>query len=146
MTRELSSEGLKHLKQFEGLRLAAYRDSGGVWTIGWGHTRGVKEGDTCTEEQAELWLLEDAQIAVNCVNRRVYTDLTQFMFDAMVSFVFNVGCGAFTKSTLLVLLNGGFYKSATDELPRWNKVKGKVVDVLTNRRQKEQELFWRKEL
>ena len=86
-------------ESFEGCRLVAYQDQNGVWTIGYGHTQGVAAGMTCTQEQAQAWLLEDIQWAVSVVNSQVTVSLTQNEFNALVDFVYNVGSGNFTSST-----------------------------------------------
>lgn len=92
-----SSKGIELIQQFEGLRLKAYRDSGGIWTIGYGHTGGVKSGEVITTQQANDYLIRDLEIAEEAIND---LHLTQNQFDALVSFIFNVGCGNFERSTL----------------------------------------------
>ena len=136
-----SEEGLQLTEKFEGLRLTAYKDSVGVPTIGYGHTRGVAMGMTCTQEQAEQWLQEDVQIAVDAVNRLVTVELTQNQFDALVDFTFNLGVGSLQRSTLLKLLNAGNYSGAAGEFKKWNKAGGQVLAGLTKRRQAERDLF-----
>jgi lysozyme len=136
-----SEEGLKLTKHFEGCRLKAYQDQGGVWTIGYGSTLGVKEGDTCTHEQAEAWICEDLADAVSHVNRIVKVPITQTQFDALVDFVFNLGFGSLIKSKLYRKLKAGDYEGAADEFPRWNHVNGKVIDGLTRRRLAERAMF-----
>lgn len=133
------------IKTAEGLRLTAYKDGGGVWTIGYGHTGAdVREGLTIPLSEAERLLTRDLRVAEGHVNDAVKVKLTQNQFDALVSFVYNVGGGAFRSSTLLKLLNAGDYGNAADQLLRWNKDNGKVVDGLTNRRREERSLFLRK--
>lgn len=133
------------IKTAEGLRLTAYLDTGGVWTIGYGHTGGdVREGLTIPLSEAERLLTRDLRVAEGHVNDAVKVKLTQNQFDALVSFVYNVGGGAFRSSTLLKLLNAGDYDGAANQLPRWNKDNGRVVNGLTNRRREERELFLRK--
>ena len=136
-----SNDGLKLTERFESCRLKAYLDTGGVPTIGYGHTRGVKLGDTCTQEQAEEWLRQDVQVAEDAVNKFTKVELTQGQFDALVDFTFNVGVAAFLHSTLLKKLNSGDYKGAEAELDRWVKDNGKVLAGLQKRRDAEQELF-----
>lgn len=144
---KLGKKGLELIKSFEGLRLVAYDDGGGVWTIGYGHTKGVKRGDTCTMEQAEAWLVEDVEEAEDAVKKWVDVPLVQDQFDALVSFVFNVGPGkpglnkGFYSSTMRRLLNQSDYIGASNEFPRWNKDNGKVVAGLTRRREAERRLF-----
>lgn len=141
-----SQAGIDLIKRFEGLRLEAYKCLGGIWTIGYGTTHypdgsKVKEGDTCTEEQAEEYLRSDLEEFERCVSLAVRDPLTQHQFDALVSFVYNVGCGAFRKSTLLRMLNDGADMSAAEQFLRWNKVGAQEVKGLTLRRQAEMELF-----
>jgi lysozyme len=139
---EYSEAGLAKTKEFEGLRLNAYQDSGGVWTIGYGHTgKDVKRGMTITQEQADDLLKKDVQWAVDCVNKAVTQAVNQNQFDAMVDFTFNVGCGAFRGSTLLRKLNAGDAAGAAEEFLRWKFVKGVEVAGLLRRRQADRTLF-----
>ena len=126
---------------FEGCALSAYQDQKGIWTIGYGHTKNVAPGDTCTSDQALLWLEEDMSWAVNVVNREVSVNLSQNEFDALVDFVFNVGSGAFQGSTLLRLLNSGDYAGASREFDKWDHVSGAVVAGLLRRREAETSEF-----
>jgi lysozyme len=128
-------------QRFEGLRLEAYQDSVGVWTIGYGHTKGVKRGDKITHEQAEEFLKQDMQEAIDGVNRLVRVPLTQQQFDALVDFTFNLGVGNLSKSTLLKLLNQGSYAEAGKEFLKWNRAGGKVLAGLTTRRGVEADMF-----
>ncbi len=137
----ISEAGFNLIRKFEGCRLLAYDDSVAIHTIGYGHTLGVCRGDTCTQEQAEQWLKEDARHAENCVNHSVSVALTQNEFDALVSFVFNLGCGALTGSTLLRKLNDGDPNGAGDQFGRWNKTGGIVLAGLMARRKAEADLF-----
>lgn len=137
-----SEKGLALTKEFEGLRLTAYLDFVGLWTIGYGHTgHDVHEGMTITQEQADALLTQDVAWAAETVNRLVQVPLTQHEFDAVVDFVFNVGRKAFGNSTMLRKLNAGNYAGAADEFPKWCKAGGKVVAGLVSRRQAEQDLF-----
>jgi lysozyme len=134
------------IKRFEGYRDKAYQDSAGIWTIGYGTTvypdgKHVQKGETCTQEQAEEYLLHDSAWAVSCVMNNVRVPLTNSQKDALISFVYNVGCSAFQKSTLLRLLNAGNYDDAAKQFPRWNKAGGVVLDGLTKRRKAEMALF-----
>ena len=139
---EYSEAGLAKTKEFEGLRLNAYQDSGGVWTIGYGHTgKDVKRGMTITQEQANDLLKKDVQWAVDCVNKAVTQAVNQNQFDAMVDFTFNVGCGAFRGSTLLRKFNAGDSAGAAEEFLRWKFVKGVEVVGLLRRRQADRTLF-----
>lgn len=141
-----SDRGLDLIKEFEGLETEAYPDPGNKvtgepWTIGYGHTRGVRRGDTCTEEQATDWLREDLQAAEGAVRHLVDVPLTQGQFDALASFVFNCGAGAFGNSTLLRLLNQGLYASAADQFKRWNRGADGPLPGLSRRRAAETALF-----
>ena len=133
--------GLALIKEFEGVRLKAYLDSVDVPTIGYGHTKGVKMGDTCTQEEADAWLVEDCADAEKCVNGAVTVPLTQPEFDSLVSFVFNLGCGNFRKSTLLKKLNESDYDAAALEFRKWDKAGGQTLAGLTRRRLAEARLF-----
>ena len=140
-----SDAGLDLIKHHEGVETEAYPDPGSddgrPWTIGVGHTKGVKKGDTCTVAQAMAWLREDIQDAEAAVLRLVKVPLTQAQFDSLVSFVFNVGSGALEKSTLLRMLNSGDYFGAAVQFERWNKNDGRVMAGLTRRRKEERNLF-----
>ena len=128
-------------EQFEGCKLVAYQDSGGVWTIGYGHTRGVQSGDTCDEFQAFAWLQEDLLVVEKQINQDVKVPLTQEEFDALVDFGFNLGCHALESSTLWKKLNAGDFKGAAAEFPKWDHAGGKEVAGLLRRRLAEQALF-----
>lgn len=141
MAMRYSSNGLRLTESFEQCRLVAYQDSKGVWTIGWGHTRGVKAGDTCTQAQADAWLMEDVQEAVDAVNRLVKVSLTQAQFDALVDFTFNAGVGNFASSTMLRLLNAGDAAGAEDQFARWDMCGGAHLAGLARRRAAEAGMF-----
>jgi len=98
-------EALDIIKNAEGLKLKAYKDPVGIWTIGYGHIRNVKQGDVCTEEQADKWLREDIGEAVRAVDVLVNVPLTQQQYGALVSFTFNLGYGTLKNSSLLTALN-----------------------------------------
>lgn len=138
---KLSEEGLAFIKAREGLRLMPYQDSAGIWTVGYGSTAEVVPGEKITEVEAGERLKEDVRHAENCVNQLCTVPLAQHEFDALVSFVFNVGCLAFRKSTLLRKLNDGDYESVPSELARWDKAGGQVVAGLAKRRKLEGELW-----
>lgn len=141
----MQTQNKQTIKDHEGLRLTAYKDGGGVWTIGYGHTGAdVREGLTIPLSEAERLLTLDLRVAEGHVNKLVQVNLNQNQFDALVSFVYNLGGDAFRSSTLLKLLNAGDYEGAANQFQRWNKDNGKVVPGLTNRRGKERELFLRK--
>ncbi|CAI1124561.1 lysozyme [Serratia ficaria] len=137
----ISERGLALIKHFEGLRLAAYRCPANVWTIGYGHTAGVQPGNVITEREADSFLRLDIAESVRAVNRLVKVPLTSNQFDALVSFVFNLGAGSFLASTLLKKLNTGAYTEAADEFSRWVNAGGKLLPGLVRRRVKEKELF-----
>lgn len=151
----ISIEGLEFIKKHEGLRLRAYLDSGGVATIGYGHTFNVKIGDEITEQEAELFLIEDTKSAVSDVNNHLYgVKLNQNQFDALVSLTFNLGgYQLYTKqyqngynrgSTLYNLLLEGNFSGAVDQFTAWIKVNGVSSAGLLKRRKDEQELFKKK--
>jgi lysozyme len=126
----------------EGLRLEAYQDVVGVWTIGFGHTGAeVKRGLVITPDAAKSLLLSDAETAEKCVNNCVSGIITQGQFDALCSFVFNLGCTALRNSTLLRKLNSGDDVGAAEEFSKWNHAGGHIVAGLTKRRLEEKELF-----
>ncbi len=128
-------------EQFEGVRLVAYQDSVGVWTIGYGHTAGVQEGNTCTKDQADEWLQEDIQTVVAQINRDITVTLTQGEFDSLVDFGFNLGTHALENSTLWADLQAGDFDGAAAQFPRWDKAGGVVVAGLLRRRLAEQQEF-----
>lgn len=139
--RRINAAGLQLIKDFEGLRLAAYRDAVQIWTIGYGSTYNVKPGDRITIEQAEQRLQRDLELFERGVAGLVSAPLTDNQFAAVVSLSFNVGLGNLKKSTLLKLLNQRKYPEAAAEFPRWNRAGGQVLAGLSRRRKAEQELF-----
>ena len=138
---QYSKQGMALTEQFESCRLEAYQDSKGVWTIGWGHTLGVEQGMTCSQIQADQWLLDDVQLAANAVNQLVKGGMTQEEFDALTDFVFNVGIGNFQKSTLLADMNANNVQGAIDEFEKWDMSGGQHVAGLLRRRDAEKALF-----
>lgn len=142
----LSPAGKNLLKQLEGFRAEAYLDEADVATIGYGTTRysetePVKMGDVVTELEADELLAKDLQWAQDAVNNLVETELGQHQFDALVVFVYNVGEGAFTSSTMLRKLNDQYSLDTEDEFQRWIWAGGKISIGLINRRIKERDLF-----
>ena len=134
--------GRNLIKTFEGYRENAYLDPVGIWTIGYGHTGGVKEGDTVTQEEADAFLQQDLKAAENTVNA-TGLKLSQLQFDALVSLVYNIGSGNFNSSTLLKLL-----KQSTKPRPElekwwkvWNKAGGQTLKGLERRRLAEYTLY-----
>lgn len=138
---KLSEQGLDLIKHFEGLRLQAYQCSASVWTIGYGHTANVRPGDIIDEEQAGHLLCQDVTASEEAVIRLVRVSLSQHQFDALVSFVFNLGSGNFATSTLLKKLNAGDYIGAAEEFSRWVNAGGKKLLGLVRRRDAERQLF-----
>ena len=153
---QMSQHGLGLLTQWEGCELEVYNDSAGLPTIGVGHllTKSelssgkitingapVQYSGGLTQQQAEDLLAQDLDPAEQAVNSGVKVTLSQNQFDALTSFTFNVGIGAFTGSTLLRLLNQGQYSQVPDQLLRWTRAGGRVVQGLVNRRQNEIKLW-----
>jgi lysozyme len=137
-----SDEGLALIKSHEGLRLKAYQDIVGVWTIGYGHTGSdVTSGLVWDQDTCDSALRKDLTRFENCVGFLVTIPLNQNQFDALVSFCYNLGCVSLKTSTLLKLLNAGDYAGAEDEFVKWDRAGGVVVQGLLNRRQDEQKLF-----
>ncbi|WP_425917888.1 lysozyme [Acinetobacter sp. TSRC1-2] len=141
-----SQNGINLLSSFEGCELAAYLCPAKVWTIGFGTTvypndLKVKKGDSCTLEQAKKFKAHDLKRFEKTVNDLVKVPLTQNQFDALVSLTYNIGTGAFEKSTLLKKLNAGDCQGAANQFTVWNKGSDKVLQGLVNRRAKERELF-----
>jgi len=137
-----SDTGLALTKNFESCVLTAYADQGGVWTIGYGHTGpGVHAGLTITQAQADIFLESDVSGAVTCVNKLATAKINQNQFDALVDFVFNLGCASLSISQLLREVNSGNFSDAATQFLRWDHVKGVVVQGLLRRRQAEATLF-----
>lgn len=146
MTRQISDTGLTLIKRFEGLKLTPYRDSAGLWTVGYGHL--VKKGEpvaAVTLEQAEDLLRKDLTFAQVSVESAVHVPLNENEYASCVSLAYNIGGDAFAHSTLCKLLNKGDRQGAADAFLSWNKatVKGKkvVIEGLARRRRAERELF-----
>lgn len=143
---QIGEKGLNLIKEFEGLRLVAYKCPAGVWTIGYGHTYNVKEGDIITEAQATEFLMEDISNAVDIVaGSTMDVELTQNQFDALVSFTYNVGVKNFSDSTLLrkVKLNPND-PTITNEFKKWIYAGKEVLSGLVRRRKAESELYFKK--
>jgi len=142
----LSVDGVNQICNFEGLKLSAYDDGTGVWTIGYGTTRypngkRVSEGDRCSLEQAKTYMQHDLKIFERSVNSSVKVPLKQNQFDALVSLTYNIGVGAFKHSSLLKKLNSGDYKEAANQFDVWVNAGGKRLQGLVNRRAMEKKLF-----
>ena len=142
---KISQEGLALIKRFEGCRLEAYKCSANVLTIGYGHTGGVKETDTITQEEADELLEKDVLKFEEYVEDNVLVELDQSQFDALVAWTFNLGPGNLRESTMLKKLNDADYASVPSEMKRWNKAGGKTLDGLIRRRNAEALLFQSKE-
>jgi lysozyme len=140
-SRHINSAGLKLLTSFEGCELESYDDGVGVWTIGYGHTKGIKPGMTITQAQAEDFLKEDLAAFESAVEDAVTVSLSEDQFSALVAFAFNVGADALFESTLLKLLNEGDYQGAANQFLRWDKAGGQRLLGLTRRRLSERSLF-----
>lgn len=141
MTRAINSAGLALIKEAEGLRLEAYLDTADppIWSIGYGHTRGVKKGGTCSQSQAEDLLEGDLLVAEAEVQRCVKVPLTDNQYSALVCFAFNEK--DFHKSTLLKKLNAGEYETVPTELKRWIWSGGHITAGLVKRRNAES-ILW----
>ena len=141
-----SQDALNLIKQYEGLRLTAYQDSVGIWTIGYGSTRingaPVRPGQTITQAEADVALMDHItkQVAPS-VNSSVKAPITQSMYDALCCFTYNLGGGALARSSLVADLNSPNYDTAATDFLMYNKAGGKVLPGLTKRRASEQALF-----
>lgn len=144
MPREINAEGYELIKEFEGLRLTAYLCPAGVWTIGYGHTKDVRQGQVITEARADELLDKDLDWAEACVEKNA-PDANANEHAAMVSLVFNIGAAGFEKSTVLRLFKKGDKAGAARAFRMWNKatVGGKLTELpgLTRRRLAEESLF-----
>lgn len=148
----ISDQGIELIKRFEGLHkvqedgtISSYRCPAGKWTVGWGSCKGVRSGMKITVTEAEDRLAADIREHEHFVKQYVTVPLTQGQYDALVSFVFNLGGGSFRKSTLLKKLNTGLYDDVPEQLMRWNKarVDGRLTPLkgLTRRRSAEAAIF-----
>ena len=136
----MSNEGLDLIREFEGLKLTAYQCQADVWTIGYGHTRNVVKGMKITKDEADGLLSDDVRGAELCL-QGLKIDLTQPMFDALGSLIFNIGVGAFKASTLCRHLKEKRFNSAATQFKRWINAGGIVSDGLVRRREAEEALF-----
>ena len=139
MGLNISSNGLKIIKKYEGCKLTAYKCPAGVWTIGYGHTKGVKQGMKISQAQADAYLESDCKVYVNAVNKYYNKyKFNQNQFDALVSFTYNCGVG-----NLKTLLNGGkrSISEISNAIPKYTRANGKVLKGLANRRAEEKKLF-----
>ena len=142
---KINQAGLDLIKSFEQCRLTAYPDpgtGGDPWTIGWGTTGpNVYPGLQISQEQADLWLAADVAKFEECVDQVIMTPVTDNQFSALCSLAYNIGCGAFQKSTLVKDINAGDVAKAATEFERWNRAGGKELAGLTRRRRAERALF-----
>jgi len=139
-TKATSAKGITAIKTFEGFREVPYEDVGGVLTVGYGHT-GKKACKRISKEEAEKLLIEDVRDAEACINKFVTASLLQHEFDALVSLIYNIGAGAFKKSTLLKKLNTNAKYDAANEFLRWDIADGKKLTALNKRRRSERRMF-----
>jgi lysozyme len=144
--RSISQAGINLTTSFEDLKLDAYDDGTGTWTIGFGTTVypdciRVQQGDHCTVEQAKSFFQHDLRRFQKAVNKAVLVTLSQNQFDALVSLSYNIGQNAFKNSTLLKYLNAGDYRAAADQFLVWNKGGGQILKGLVRRREVERTLF-----
>lgn len=137
----INAHGMALLRDFEGLRLQAYQCEAGFWTIGYGHTTTAKPGMRITHSEADMLLTNDVRRFEQAVARLATVALNTNQFSALVCFTFNVGIAALEGSTLLRLLNRGWYSQVPPQLMRWNKIKGRGSNGLTRRRSAEAALW-----
>lgn len=146
----INQAGINLIKKYEGLSLQSYLCPANVFTIGWGNTyyengKKVQEGETITEERAEellMFVIRGIEINVeNILQNNHAPQLNSNQFSALISFVYNIGEGAFKKSTLLKKIVAGDFEAAANQFPRWNRAGGRVLAGLTKRRKDERNLF-----
>lgn len=142
---QISFNGVKFIEDAEGYRAAAYRDGGGVWTIGYGTThvdgKPVEQGMTCNAAQARIWMEHDLAATQTAINTLVKCPLKQNQYDSLASFVYNIGIESFRNSTMLKLLNSYQYREAAAQFNRWVMDNGVPVRGLQSRRLRERALF-----
>lgn len=137
----LTEEGINLIKKHEGLRLRAYRDGVGLWTIGYGHREDCHEGDTCTQFQADDWFKSDTDKFCVMIKHYLQKTLNNNQFSALVSFVFNVGIANFASSTMLKLIHAEKMAEAADQFLRWDYAGEEIEPGLVIRRTDERALF-----
>lgn len=144
----MRTQNIDKIKNHEQLRLTAYLPTkNDVWTIGWGHTKTARQGMVITEAQAEQLLRQDLAWVEDTIKKLVKVPLEQNQFDALASLIFNIGGGAFAKSTVLRKLNAGDYKGAADAFLMWDKQRDRQTGQMTRlrgltiRRNEERALF-----
>jgi lysozyme len=136
-----SEDCVKLVASFEGFRAKAYQDQGGVWTLGYGTTKNVHEGDTCTEIEAMAWLDRDLIVADDTIRKYCTVPLNQHQWDALCSLIYNIGASAFSKSTVLDKLIASDYGAAAEAFLLWDKVNHVFNQGLSNRRKAERLVF-----
>lgn len=139
----INKDGIELIKRWEGCKLKAYKDTGGVLTIGYGHTKGVKPGDEIDQKEADRLLKKDLKEFEDAVNSVVKVSLSQNQFNALVSLCYNIGARAFEHSTLLKHLNSGDYSRAATQFVRWSYDNGRFIQGLKNRRVDEMNHFYK---
>jgi len=138
---QISEEGKNLIKKFEGCELEAYKCAAGVWTIGYGHIKTAVEGMKIDQATANELFDEEMGEYETYVNTAVTVPLSQNQFDALVSWVFNLGNGNLNASTMLKVINSGDHAGVPAQIKRWNKAGGKVLDGLIRRREAEALLY-----
>jgi len=142
---KISQNGIDLIKKFEGCELKSYKCPAGVWTIGYGHTHDVHEGMEITEKEAEKMLIDDLSGEYEYYVNNYSLNINQNRFDALVSFVYNLGPRNFSKSTLLKkIIKNPDDLSIVSEFMKWTKAGGKVLEGLRKRRLAESELYFKK--
>lgn len=139
---QLSEKGKSLIKKYEGLKLSAYKCPAGVWTIGYGHTTGVFEGQKIIQKQADDFFEQDIKQFEKIISELCKVPLKQSQYDALVSFVYNIGKNAFANSTLLKMLNEKDFVGAGNQFARWVYADGKKLSGLVKRREEEKNLFF----
>jgi lysozyme len=138
---QISEEGKNLIKKFEGCELEAYKCAAGVWTIGYGHIKTAVEGMKIDQATANELFDEEMGEYETYVNTAVTVPLSQNQFDALVSWVFNLGNGNLNASTMLKVINSGDHAGVPAQIKRWNKAGGKVLEGLIRRREAEALLY-----
>lgn len=139
---KLDRDGREFIEKNEGLKLTAYKDSGGVWTIGVGHvSKHVHKGMVISKQDADRLFAHDVEWAEQAVNDLVSVNITQHQFTALTDFTFNLGRGALHGSTLLRKLNAGDIAGAANEFKKWMHVNGREDEGVRARRKRDKDLF-----
>lgn len=138
---KVGCKSIELIKEYCVCEFMAYQNLADEWAIGYGHTKDVKKGDLITQDEADLFLMEDLLIIENAVNQLVIVDINQDMFDALISFTFNLGIESLSQSTLLNLLNQGQYSSAAEQFEKWVVSADGKSDSLAKCREAEHQLF-----